>query len=73
MTLLMAFMFLLAGVICISRPMRIVAWLDAALKKPGNASGPVWLQGRGIGYFIQVMGFLSLVNAVMYLYLAQQS
>ncbi len=72
MNLLMAFMFLLAGVTCIHRPARIVAWLASALKKPGNPDGPAWLQGRGIIYFIRVMGLLSLINAVMYLYLSQQ-
>lgn len=73
MSLLMAFMFLLAGVMCINRPARIVAWLASALKNPGNPEGPVWLHGRGVIYFIRVMGFLSLINAVMYIYLSQQA
>lgn len=72
MSLLMAFLFLLAGIFCINRPTRIAAWIANALKNAGNPNEPAWLKGRGILFFIRLIGFLALINAVMYLYLAQQ-
>ncbi len=71
MSLLMALMFLLAGILCINRPTLIVKWIAAMLKSGGFPGEPAWLQGRGIVFFIRLMGFLALINAVMYFYLAQ--
>jgi hypothetical protein len=71
MSLLMALMYLMAGIVCINRPALIVKWLAAMLKSAGIPKQPAWLQGRGVVFFIRLMGFLSLINAVMYFYLAQ--
>ena len=71
MSLLLALMYLLAGIACINRPALIVKWVAALLKSAGIPNEPAWLQGRGVVFFIRLMGFLALINAVMYLYLAQ--
>jgi hypothetical protein len=71
MSLLMALMYLMAGIVCINRPALIVKWLAAMLKSAGIPKQPAWLQARGLVFFIRLMGFLALINAVMYFYLAQ--
>ena len=73
MSLLMALMFLLAGILCINRPILIVKWIAAILKSAGNPNEPAWLNSRGVLFFIRLMGFLALINATMYFYLAQNS
>lgn len=69
MSLLMAFMYALAGIVCINRPALIVKWLAAMLKGAGMTGEPAWLRGGAIVFFIRLMGFLALINAMMYLYL----
>ena len=71
MSFLMALMYLLVGIFCINRPTLIVKWIAAMLKSAGLPEQPAWLNGRGVVFFIRLMGFLSLINAVMYFYLAQ--
>ena len=71
MSLLMAIVFLLAGIFCINRPTVIVKWVAALLKSAGNPEEPAWLKSRGVLFFIRLLGFLALINATMYFYLAQ--
>jgi hypothetical protein len=73
MTLLMALLYLLAGILCIHRPGRITEWIGKALRRSGNANEPEWLKGRGVLLFIRTIGFLALVNAVMLFYTAKNS
>ena len=73
MTLLMALIYLAAGILCINRPGRIVELIGTALKRAGNFNEPAWLKARGIIVFIRLSGFLALVNAVMLLYTARHS
>jgi len=68
MTLLLALVYLSAGILCINRPGRIVEWIERALKRSGNFKEPAWLKGRGIIFFIRLIGVLALVNAVMLFY-----
>lgn len=70
MTLLMAFVYFFAGIICIHRPAHLVAWIGNALKRTTNTNEPQWLKGRGIIFFIRLIGFLALLNAVMLFYTA---
>lgn len=71
MTILMAFIFLLTGIFCIHRPTRIVEWLAHALKRLDQAHEPEWLQGRGIIYFIRLLGLLALINSAMLFFLSR--
>lgn len=73
MSLLLAFLYLLAGVLCINRPALIVKWIAAILKSAGNLHEPAWLHGRAVLFFIRLLGFLALINATMYFYLAKYS
>jgi hypothetical protein len=73
MTLLTALIYLLAGILCINRPSRIVQWIGKALKRSGNFKEPEWLKGRGILFFIRLIGFLAFVNAVTLFYTAKYS
>ena len=73
MTLLLALIYLAAGILCINRPSRIAEWIGKALLRSGNAGRQKWLKGRGMIFFIRLLGFLALVNAVMLLYTAQYS
>ena len=73
MTLLLAIIYLAAGVLCINRPDRIAEWIGKALQRHGNAGQQKWLKGRGIVFFIRVLGVLALINAVMLFYTARYS
>ena len=70
MTLLMALIYFLAGVVCIHRPAHLLRWIGGALKRSGNGKDPEWLKGRGIIFFIRLIGFFALLNAVMLFYTA---
>ena len=70
MTLFIAALYFLAGVICIQRPAHLIEWLSKALKLGTETKRPAWLQGRGIILFIRLMGFLALLNAVVLFYTA---
>lgn len=70
MTLLMALIYFLAGVVCIHRPAHLLRWIGGALKRSGNDKDPEWLKGRGIIFFIRLIGFFALLNAVMLFYTA---
>lgn len=73
MTILMGLMFLLAGIVCINQPTLIAEWVGNLLKRAGNPNEQAWLKGRRIIFFIRLIGFLALINAVMYLYLSQNT
>jgi hypothetical protein len=70
MTLLMALVYFLAGILCIHRPALLVEWIGNALKRTGNAKAPEWLGGRGIIMFIRLIGFLAMLNAIVLFYTA---
>ncbi len=65
----MAFFFLVAGIVCIQRPRRLLAWLLAYFSRAGlfQEGPPSWTQGPGILLFIRILGFLSLLNFTMHL------
>jgi hypothetical protein len=64
----MGLLFLIIGIFCIQRP-RLIADRIASLFKGGGSEPPAWLLGRGMVFFIRLIGFLALVNAVMYFYM----
>ncbi|HFD92828.1 MAG TPA: hypothetical protein ENJ22_06020 [Gammaproteobacteria bacterium] len=66
---IMAFFFLLAGIVCIQRPRQLLAWLLAYFTRAGllQEGPPGWAQGSGIILFIRILGFLSLLNFTMHL------
>jgi len=68
----MALAFLLAGILCVRRPEHIAQWMADAVRRvsPGNTAATNWLRGRGVIFFIRLMGFLALLNAVMLFYVA---
>ena len=70
MTLFMAAVYFLAGVMCIHRPAHLLEWISHALKRGSETKRPTWLQGRGIIVFIRLLGFLALLNAVVLFYTA---
>lgn len=72
MSLLMALLFLIAGVFLIQRPRIAAGWI-ALLFKGGGGEAPAWLYGRGMIWFVRGLGFLALVNATMYFYLARNT
>ena len=71
MSLLLAILFLATGIFCINRPNVLVGWIATLLKGAGNKESPPWLGGSAIRFFIRLLGFLALINATMYFYLAQ--
>ena len=73
MSIVMALLFLITGVFCIQRPRIIAGWVALLFKGAGNREAPAWLQSRGMLLFIRVLGFLALVNATMYFYLARNA
>ena len=73
MTLLMALIYLAAGILCINRPGRIVESIGTALKRAGNFNEPAWLKARGIIVFIRLIGVMALINAVMLFYTARHA
>ena len=68
MTLLMAFIYFLAGIVCINRSARLAEWMGNALKRATGDAAPPWLKGRGVIFFIRLIGFLALLNAVALFY-----
>jgi len=68
MTLLMALIYFLAGIICIQRPVQLLAWLGNALQRTTKAEAPAWLKGRSALFIVRLIGFLALLNAVMLFY-----
>jgi len=68
MTLLMALIYFLAGIICIHRPVQLLAWLGNALQRTTKAEAPAWLKGRSALFIVRLIGFLALLNAVMLFY-----
>lgn len=71
----MALLFLFAGISCIRRPARLAQWMADAIKRasPDNAAQMAWVQGPGMVFFIRLMGFLALLNAVALFYIASRS
>ena len=67
-TLLMALIYFLAGITCIQRPARLVEWMGKTLKRGTTGAEPQWLHGRGVIFFIRLIGFFALLNAVMLFY-----
>ena len=63
-TLMIALIYFIAGVICVQRPARLVEWLGKAVSRTTDGGRPSWLQGRGVIYFIRFIGALALLNAV---------
>ena len=70
MTLLMALIYLIAGVTCIHRPERLTKWMANALKRTEDGKILQWIRGRGILFFIRLIGFLAMLNSVMLFYTA---
>ncbi len=66
---IMAFFFLVAGIVCIQRPRQLLAWMFAYFTRAGlfQDGPPPWAQGSGIILFIRILGFLSLLNFTMHL------
>ena len=73
MSLVMGLLFLIAGVFCIQRPRLIAGWIALLFSRGGKSRAPAWLGGRRVIWLIQVMGFLALVNATIYFYLARNT
>jgi len=71
MSLFLVLLYLVAGSACLTRPALIIKWIATLLKSAGSPDEPAWLRGRGVVLFIRLIGFLALLNAVMYLYLGQ--
>ena len=69
-TLLMALIYFLAGVLCIQRPARLIEWMTNAFKRGTSGAEPQWLQGKGVIFFIRLIGFLALLNAAALFYTA---
>lgn len=69
-TLIMAVFFLWVGVACLHRPQRVQYWLVNFYKsnRPDRRA-PAWMQGRGLTFFIRVVGALCLVNFITQVYL----
>ena len=68
MTLLMALIYFLAGIICIQRPAQLLTWLGNALQRTTKAEAPAWLKGCSVLLIVRLFGFLALLNAVMLFY-----
>jgi len=68
MTLLMALIYFLAGIVCIQRPAQLLTWLGTALQRTTKAEAPAWLKGRAAPFIVRLVGFLALLNAVMLFY-----
>ena len=69
-TLIMAVMFLWAGVVCIHRPQRVQQWLVGFyMQNKPNSTAPGWMQSCTLVYFIRVVGLLCMVNFISQLYL----
>ena len=73
MSLLMALLFLITGVFCIQRPRVVAAWIALLFTRGDGGKTPAWLQGRAVLVFIRLMGFLALVSATLYFYLARNA
>jgi len=74
MSLLIALIFLVVGIICVNRPARIVQWISDAMRRAGHGEikGPGWLQARSVIILIRLVGILALLNAVTLIYIASQ-
>ena len=68
MTLLMALMYFLAGIICIQRSAQLLTWVGNALQRSTKAEAPAWLRWRSVLFIVRLIGFLALLNAVMLFY-----
>ena len=72
MTLLVAIACFVAGGVCLTRPRRIVEWIIEKAARARGKDAPVSdaADNPGLLLFIRVIGFLSLINGVMMLYIA---
>jgi len=70
MTLLMALIYFLAGIVCIQRPAQLLTWLGNSLQRTTKAEAPAWVKGRSVLFIVRLIGFLALLNAVMLFYTA---
>ncbi len=68
MTLLMALIYFLAGIICIQRSAQLLTWLGNAMQRTTKTEPPAWLKGRAVLYIVRLIGFLALLNAVTLFY-----
>ena len=68
MTLLMALIYFLAGIMCIQRPAQLLTWLGNALQRTTKTQAPSWLRGRAVLFIVRLIGFLALLNAVTLFY-----
>jgi len=73
MSLLLGLLFLIAGVFCIQRPRLIAGWIAQLFSRGGQSQAPAWFAWRRVIWFIRIMGFLALVNATIYFYLARNT
>lgn len=71
----MALLFLFAGIVCLRRPAHLAQWMADAIQRasPGNAAQYAWVRGQGMLFFIRVLGFLALLNALALFYIAGRS
>jgi len=65
MTLLMALIYFLAGIVCIQRPAQLLTWLGNSLQRTTKAEAPAWVKGRSVLFIVRLIGWLALLNAVM--------
>jgi hypothetical protein len=72
MPLLLALLFLIIGVFLIQRPRIAAGWIGVLFRR-GGGEAPAWVRSGGMIFFIRLMGFLALVNATMYFYLARNA
>jgi len=72
MTTLMAIVFFVAGGICLTKPSRIIDWLNDIASRMRGKDAPSHdaAKNPGLVFFIRVVGFLALINAVMLLFVA---
>ena len=69
-TLFMALAYFVIGAVCIQNPARLLGWVSDTLKRMGNDKVQTPLNGRGIVFFVRLIGFLALLNAGMLFYSA---
>jgi len=72
MTLFVAMACFVAGGVCLTKPRRIVEWIinKMARARGTDASPSDAANNPGLLLFIRVIGFLSLINGVMMLFIA---
>jgi len=72
MSVLLAIAFIVAGGICLTRPMILVAWLAnrAARSQGKKAPSPDELDIPGLLLFMRAVGFIILLSGVVMLFIA---